>query len=43
MDTCYEIDRNSLDLVEKLGAGNFGDVYKGTYNNVSDFYNAKTI
>ncbi len=34
IDLCHEVDRNSLDLVEKLGSGQFGDVYRGTYKKV---------
>lgn len=29
-----EMKRNSITLVEKIGAGQFGDVYKGTVNEV---------
>lgn len=35
IDACHEIDRNSLDLIEKLGSGQFGDVYRGTYKRVN--------
>ena len=38
IDTCHEIDRNSLDLVERLGSGQFGDVYRGTYKKVCFFF-----
>ncbi|XP_052774066.1 tyrosine-protein kinase SRK2-like [Mya arenaria] len=32
----WEIDRNSLQLAQKLGAGHFGEVWKGIWNNTTD-------
>ena len=28
---CVEISRHKLDLIETLGSGQFGDVYRGVY------------
>ncbi|XP_052776319.1 tyrosine-protein kinase SRK2-like isoform X2 [Mya arenaria] len=32
----WEIDRNSLQLAQRLGAGQFGEVWKGIWNNTTD-------
>ncbi|XP_054900445.1 tyrosine-protein kinase SRK2 [Poeciliopsis prolifica] len=32
----WEIPRNSIKLMEKLGAGQFGEVYKGTWNETTE-------
>ncbi|XP_052777370.1 tyrosine-protein kinase SRK2-like [Mya arenaria] len=32
----WEIDRNSLQLSQRLGAGQFGEVWKGIWNNTTD-------
>jgi fyn-related kinase len=31
----WEIDRNSLRFVKKLGSGQFGDVWEGLWNNTT--------
>lgn len=31
----WEIDRSSLKLMERLGSGRFGDVWKGVWNNTT--------
>ncbi|XP_052777179.1 tyrosine-protein kinase SRK2-like [Mya arenaria] len=32
----WEIDRNSLQLAQRIGAGQFGEVWKGRWNNTTD-------
>ena len=34
MEGTWEIPRSKVRLVTKLGEGNFGEVYKGSYNDV---------
>ena len=31
----WEIDRNSIRMLQKLGSGQFGDVFEGIWNNTT--------
>ena len=38
LDLSMEIQRNTIELIQKIGSGQFGDVYKGVYKPIVSFF-----